>query len=160
MRSTMSTFKTRQSSAGGFSRSSIGVRYSMGGKASIGPDSTIKTDKRKLHTNKDPRKLSEKAYVLLFTFLLSSSQRQSGQFFFQAPERAVQRDLWFFARDWIWSKFDDQGANGNFYCKLFYDFFAFQRNHFRTEIHFERWRQRRNHDFNHEKVGLSFQEGS
>ena len=57
----MSTFKTRQSSAGGFSRSSIGVRYSMGGKASIGPDSTIKTDKRKLHTNKDPRKLSEKA---------------------------------------------------------------------------------------------------
>merc|ERR1711917_121934 len=61
MRSTMSTFKTRQSSAGGFSRSSIGVRYSMGGKASIGPDSTVKTDKRKLHTNKDPRKLSEKA---------------------------------------------------------------------------------------------------
>lgn len=64
MRSTMSSFKTRQSgklSAGGFSRSSIGVRYSMGGKASIGPDSTVKTDKRKLHTNKDPRKLSEKA---------------------------------------------------------------------------------------------------
>jgi len=61
MRSTMSTFKTRQSTAGGISRSSIGVRYSMGGKASIGPDSTVKTDKRKLHTNKDPRKLNEKA---------------------------------------------------------------------------------------------------
>ena len=76
MRSTMSTFKTRQSSAGGFSRSSIGVRYSMGGKASIGPDSTVKTDKRKLHTNKDPRKLSEKALVLLLSaiFLLSSSK--------------------------------------------------------------------------------------
>ena len=62
MRSTMSTFKSRQSTAGGLAtRASIGVRYSMGGKASIGPDSTIKTDKRKLHTNKDPRKLNEKA---------------------------------------------------------------------------------------------------
>ena len=99
MRSTMSTFKTRQSSAGGFSRSSIGVRYSMGGKASIGPDSTIKTDKRKLHTNKDPRKLSEKAYVLLFTFLLSSSQRQSGQFFFSgARESCAARSVVFYKR--------------------------------------------------------------
>ena len=61
MRSTMSTFKSRQSTAGGAARPSIGVRYSMGGKASLGPGSTIKTDKKKLHTNKDPRKLNEKA---------------------------------------------------------------------------------------------------
>ena len=61
MRTTMSTFKTRQSTAGGLARASIGVRYSMGGKASIGPGSTVKTDKKKLHTNKDPRKLNEKA---------------------------------------------------------------------------------------------------
>ena len=70
----MSTFKSRrsgQSSAGGFSRSSIGVRYSMGGKASIGPDSTVKADKRKLHTNKDPRKLSEKSLVLLFSAIFT-----------------------------------------------------------------------------------------
>ena len=63
MRTTMSTFKTRQSTAGGVARASIGVRYSMGGKASIGPGSTVKTDKKKLHTNKDPRKLNEKAWV-------------------------------------------------------------------------------------------------
>ena len=67
MRTTMSTFKTRQSTAGGLARASIGVRYSMGGKASIGPGSTVKTDKKKLHTNKDPRKLSEKAWVELPT---------------------------------------------------------------------------------------------
>ena len=52
MRTTMSTR---------LARASIGVRYSMGGKASIGPGSTVKTDKKKLHTNKDPRKLNEKA---------------------------------------------------------------------------------------------------
>jgi len=83
MRSTMSTFKSRQSTAGGLAtRASIGVRYSMGGKASIGPDSTIKTDKRKLHTNKDPRKLNEKARQRelcseICDFLLESGYGQS-----------------------------------------------------------------------------------
>merc|ERR1711990_151346 len=82
MRTTMSTFKTRQSTAGGLARASIGVRYSMGGKASIGPGSTVKTDKKKLHTNKDPRKLSEKARQRelcseICDFLLETSYPQS-----------------------------------------------------------------------------------
>lgn len=82
MRTTMSTFKTRQSAAGGVARASIGVRYSMGGKASIGPGSTIKTDKKKFHTNKDPRKLNEKARQRelcsdVCDFLLETSYPQS-----------------------------------------------------------------------------------
>jgi len=82
MRTTMSTFKTRQSTAGGVARASIGVRYSMGGKASIGPGSTVKTDKKKLHTNKDPRKLNEKARQRelcsdICDFLLETSYPQS-----------------------------------------------------------------------------------
>ena len=56
----MSTVKSRPSTAGGAGRKSIGVRYSMAGKASLGPGSTVKTDKKKMHTNKDPRKLNDK----------------------------------------------------------------------------------------------------